>query len=423
MRRDWLVPSELSPRGEPTGPASKGEGRVIRRSPALALAAAILLNFCGGFLYGWSVLVAPLEQSLGVSRAAVSAVYSVALLGFTLGMFVAASLFRRFPMPAVGLGVCGVMAIGLGFAGLVERYAALIAGYGVLFAVAAGVNYFLCLAAASIDLPVRRSIALGLATSAFAVGGLAWPGILTPLLRALGPHGALTVIAALLLGAGLLGALLLALSGATIARAEGGGEGLFENFLTERPRVAIATWAGFVFLGVSGLMAIGHAAGIAADYGLPEGEAYLGAMLVNLGYIPGALAAGYLSERLGGRNVLIGLCLLTAAPLFLLYLLPSGGMSLFALVCVGAAFGGSTSCYPVTLASYYGVARVPAIYGRVSTAYGIAGLAAPYVAGALHDLKGDYALAVLIAAIVGLAGVVANAALPLPSAPAPAKTR
>lgn len=388
------------------------------RVPLLALAAAVLLNFCGGSLYGWSVLVAPLEESLATSRAAVSAVYSVALVGFTLGMFVAAGVFRIARMPVVALGVCGVMAVGLGLAGFIESYGTLMAGYGVLFGVAAGINYFLCLAAASIALPIRRSIALGLATSAFAVGGLVWPGIVAPLLAAMGPHGTLTIIAAVLLGAALVGALLLALSGAAVPRGGAADEGLFENFFTEWPRVVIAIWLNFVLLGLGGLMAVSHAAGIAVDYGLPESETYLGAMLVNLGYIGGALAAGFLSELFTGRRVLIGMAALTAAPLFLLYAVPSATVSLLALACLGVAFGAGTSCYPVTLASYYGVARVPAIYGRVCTAYGVAGLAAPFIAGALHDLKGDYALAILIAAIVGVAGLLATLALPRPAAAA-----
>ena len=380
--------------------------------PLLALVAAVILNFCGGSLYGWSVLVAPLELSLDASRATISAVFSVAIVGFTVGMFIAAGVFRVARLPVVALGVAVMMAVGVGLAGLIESYATLIVGYGALFGLAAGVNYFLCLAAASIDLPIRRSIALGLTTSAFAVGGLVWPGIVTPLLAAHGPHGTLSVIAAILLGAGLLSVVLLQRSGAAVPRSDKAGEGLFQNFFTERPRVVIAMWLNFVLLGIGGLMVVSHAAGIATDYGLPESETYLGAMLVNLGYIAGALAAGYLSEIFGGRLVLLGMAVLTAAPLFLLYVVPSAAISLLMLACVGAAFGAGTSGYPMTLASFYGVARVPAVYGRVCTAYGVAGLVAPLIAGALHDLKGDYALAVLIAALVALIGLFATLALP-----------
>lgn len=413
----------------PAGAKTDGSRRPVRREsapvlmprvPLFALAAAVLLDFCMGSLYGWSVLVAPLEQNLGASRAAVSAVYSVALVGFTVGMFVAASVFRRASLPAVAMVTCTVAAIGLGLAGFIESYATLIIGYGAMFGIMVGIVFFLCIAAVSIELPIRRSVALGLATSAFALGGLVWPGIMTPLLEALGPHGTLTVIAAVLLGAGVIGAGLLALSGAAVPRGSDASEGPFQKFFTERPRVVIVMWLNFAFLGLGGLIAVSHAAGIAVDYGLPESETYLGAMLVNLGYIGGALSAGYLSELFTGRRVMIGMAVLTAAPLFLLYAVPSAAISLLTLACLGVAFGAGTSCYPVTLASHYGVARVPAILGRVCTAYGVAGLAAPFIAGALHDLNGNYALAILIAAIVGMVGLIATLALPRPVAAAKA---
>lgn len=383
----------------------------MKRIPLLALVAAVFLNFSGGFLYGWSVLVEPLERSLDTSRAAVSAVYSLSLVGYTLGMFVASGLIQRIRMPLLAFGTCGAMAVGLALAGLVTHYETLMVGYA-FFATAAGVTYFLCLAAASVDLPIRRSVALGLTTSAFAVGGLAWPVLTVPLVQGLGVHGALVTVSGVLLAAGLVTATLLALSGAAAPRDEGGGEGLFENFLTERPRIVLAIWSSFVLLGVGGLMALSHAAGIATDYGVPKDEIWLGALVVNLAYVPGALAGGFLTERSGSRRVLTGMGLLAGLPLLLLLAIPSAGMSLAALACVGAAFGASTSTYPVTLAGYYGVARVPAIYGRISIGYGFAGLTAPYLAGRLHDLAGDYRLALLIAAIVGLASIAPILLLP-----------
>jgi len=377
----------------------------------LALAAAVLLNFCGGFLYGWSILVEPLERSLAATRAEVSAVYSLALVGFTVGMFMADWFLKRLSMAALGFGVCAAMAGGLALAGLVPGYATLMTGYG-LFGFACGVTYFLCIAAVSIELPIRRSVALGLATSSFAVGGVLWPMATAPLLASIGIHPTLVAVAVVLLLAGTLAAILLRLSGAAVARGAGAGEGLFDDFFTGRPRVLLALWSSFVLLGVGGLMALSHAAGITVDYGLPESETWLGALMFNLFYVPGALVGGYLSERWTGRRMLVAMAAMAGLPLLLLVAVPSAALSLVALGAVGAAFGASTSTYPVTIARYYGVGRVPMIYGRVSIGYGVAGLAAPYIAGRLHDLTGDYRVALLGAGIVALASLLPALALP-----------
>jgi predicted MFS family arabinose efflux permease len=310
------------------------------------------------------------------------------------------------------------MAGGLALAGLVPSYASLMAGYG-LFSAASGVTYFLCITAASIELPIRRSVAVGCATSAFAVGGVLWPVATAPLLQAVGVHATLAAVGCALLLAGLAAAALLRRSGAAAQRDGRVGEGLFRNFLTGRPRILIALWSSFVLLGIGGLMAVSHAAGIAVDNGVPESETWLGALLFNLGYIPGALLGGYLSERWTGPRVLVGMGLVVGLPLLMLAQLPSPVLSLAALACVGAAFGASTSTYPVTIGGYYGLGRVAVIYGRVSIAYGVAGLAAPYIAGRLHDVAGDYRLALLGGGIVALASLIPAILLPRSGASVP----
>lgn len=374
----------------------------------------MLLNFSGGFLYAWSVLVEPLEERLAATRAEISAVYSLALVGFTIGMFAADWFLRRLSMAALGFWVCAAMAAGLAFAGLLPRYASLMVGYG-LFSAATGVTYFLCIAAASVELPIRRSVALGCATSSFAVGGVLWPVVTAPMLQAFGVHATLVAVGGLLLLAGLAAAALLRFSVVPAPRRVGKGEGLFHDFLTSRPRVLVALWSSFLLLGVGGLMAVSHAAGIAVDNGVPEGETWLGALAFNLGYIPGALAGGYMSERWTGRRVLFVLGLVVGVPLLLLAALPNAALSLVALACVGAAFGASTSIYPVTIGGYYGLGRVAVIYGRVSIAYGVSGLAAPYIAGLLHDVAGDYRLALVGAGLVALASLVPALLLPRPA--------
>ena len=190
------------------------------------------------------------------------------------------------------------------------------------------------------------------------------------------------------------------------------GGGLFSDILTRRPRVFILLWLGFIFIGFAALMSIGHAAGIVMDFGFPAGQAYWAPMLTNLVYIGGALSAGIVCDWITGRRVLIGIAALTAIPLLALYFAPSANMSLIALAVVGGAFGASASAYPVTVTGYYGVSSLPRVYGRLASAFGIAGLLGPSAAGVLYDWQGGYEFAILIAGILAVIGIATLWALP-----------
>ncbi len=391
----------------------------------LPLVIAILVNFSMGAFYGWSVLVAPLEESIGASRSDISLAYSIAFISMTVGMFVTHSLLRIASLPYLIFVVFTLAGLGSALAGYFEALWSLIIGYGILFGFAVGVAYFLAMTAASLNLPIRRSVALSMNMSAFAGGGLVWPPIFAMIIDWQGPHAVLLLFAVYLILVGSLGGLVMRAARPDAHPGTHEGGGLFSDILTDKPRVFTLLWLGFIFIGFAALMSMGHAAGIVADFGIPAGQAYWGPMLTNLAYICGALSAGIVCDWIGGRRVLIGLTALTAIPLFALYFAPSAAVSLIALAVVGGAFGASASAYPVTVAGYYGVANLPRVYGRMSTAYGLAGLLGPLAAGLLYVWQGGYDYAILIAGVLAVIGIANMWALPkmrstAPAAPAPA---
>jgi len=386
----------------------------------IPLIVAILANFSMGSFYAWSVLVAPLEQALGATRSDISLAYSVAFITMTLGMFVTHSLLRIASLPYLLFIVFTIAGVGMAISGYFEALWSLLIGYGILFGFALGVTYFLAMTAASLNLPVRASIALSVTMSAFAGGGLVWPPIFAAIIDWQGPHAVLLLFAIYLIVIGAVSALLMHIARpAAHAGADEGG-GLFSEILTHTPRTFILLWVGFICIGFAALMSIGHAAGIVIDYGFPIEQAYLAPMLTNLVYIGCALSAGIICDWLTGRRVLIGIAMLTAIPLLTLYFAPSATMSILALAIVGGTFGASASAYPVTVAGYYGVSGLPRVYGRLASAFGIAGLLGPSAAGVLYDWQGGYEFAILIAGILAFIGVAALWSLPKMKKPAPA---
>jgi OFA family oxalate/formate antiporter-like MFS transporter len=387
----------------------------------LPLIIAIVVNFSMGSFYGWSVLVAPLEESIGATRSEISLAYSIAFVSMTVGMFITHSLMRIASLPYLLFVVFTIGALGMAISGYFVALWSLVVGYGVLLGFALGVSYFLAMTAASLDLPIRRSIAISMSMSAFAGGGLVWPPIFVAIIDWQGPHAVFLLFAAYLIVIGTLSAILMRAARPPAHSGAQEGGGVFSNIMTDRPRVFILLWFGFIFIAFAALMAIGHAAGIATYYGIPADQAYWGPMLSNLVYIGFALSAGILCDLITGRRVLIGIAAVMAVPLLVLYFVPSAGMSLVALALVGGAFGASSSAYPVTVTGYYGVAALPRIYGRLSSSFGLAGLLGPFAAGVLYDWEGGYNVAILIAGILATIGVFTVWALPKNRAPASAE--
>ena len=159
-------------------------------------------------------------------------------------------------------------------------------------------------------------------------------------------------------------------------------------------------------------MAVGHAAGIAVSFGVSKEQAYFGPMLTNSVYICFALGSGIICDWITGRRVLISIAVLTSLALLTLYFLPSAMMSLITLALVGGAFGASSATFPITVSGYFGIKALARVYGRLASAYGLAGLLGPFAAGLFYDLNSNYSYSILIAAVLAFLGAIILSALP-----------
>ena len=109
-------------------------------------------------------------------------------------------------------------------------------------------------------------------------------------------------------------------------------------------------------------------------------------------------------------GLLAGLALLSAGAVIVLGVSGGPGFVMIALALIGFAYGGIIAAYPAAITKMFGVLAGPRIYGHVFTAWGFAGLFAPFLAGGLFDWTGSYQLALLTA---GALGVISFAAITL----------
>ena len=378
--------------------------------PYFPLAAGVLINLSIGILYAWSVFVEPLEGELKADRATVSGAQSLCLFTATVGCFVMYRLLQWFTLPQLTLVMGTVTAAGLALVGFGQSVAALYVGYGVLYGFAAGVLYFIAMTAASIDGPVRPSIAMSINMSAVAAGGIAWSPGLAVVIDTEGLATAFGITAAVIFVAAAICATLLAASGKKPAAI--GATRLFQDILTDQPRVLIMIFLGFVCIAFTALAVIGHAATMVAEWGASGGETQFAPMLSSAGYVAGALVGGLLTDMLTGRRVLVGVGLFMGVFLLALFFAPGVVMGLAAIAAVGLAFGVLASANPVTVAGYYGTAALPRVFGRIALAYGLGGLLGPFSAGAIYDADQHYGTVVILVAILAFVGAAFYAAMP-----------
>tara|TARA_Y100001934_G_C12384615_1_gene794759 strand:- start:1427 stop:2587 length:1161 start_codon:yes stop_codon:yes gene_type:complete len=380
----------------------------LNLKPYSPLTAGVIINLSMGLLYGWSVLLAPLEVSLDSDRASVSLAYSLATIFFTIGMFVMYKLLNWLSLDKLALAMGALGATGLALAGLEESIFTLIIGFGAGYGFAAGVSYFIAISAASHPSPIPITIAMSINVSAFAVGGVLWPPIFEALIRTIGPHGTLITAAIILLTASFIAFLLLNYS--KVKSPDSKGDGLFRDILTNKPRVVIALFVGMTLLAITSLMVIGHASGMAAE--LNASNIVLAPMITNFAYIAGALLVGQICRVINGRLVLIGISFLTGLVLIILWLFPNIDVLYLALAVIGACWGGCAASYPVTVSSFYSLSDLPRVYGRICIAFGVGGLIGPLAAGALFDNYNSYSTVTIIAAGLGFLAAITHLSLP-----------
>lgn len=374
------------------------------------LAAACLTNVAMGVLYVWSLFLMPIEAALAQPRSVLSLVPTLALVSFTLGMFLHDRLlrwlgFRAFALLAFGLAGAGHLVFALS-----GSLAGLMLGYGIIFGFGAGFGYGLALALV-IQLPEnRRSLAIGLVMAAFAVSGIALSSLLAEPIRVTPPDRSFLMIGGAVLAFGLVVAALMPRKVSAVAGQSAAGSPLRQDFTEARFLTIFLVFFSICF---SGLLVVSHSSGIVAAQGAGDRLTGLTPGAFTLGYVLGSFFAGRLVEAWSGRIMLLVFNILGGIGLAL-FLLPASPLALLAAAAIGVVFGGSASLMPVLIGEQYGASRIGEIYGKLMLAYGAGGLIAPVLSGKIYSATGGYTWSIGLALALCAAGLVLGLTLRRP---------
>jgi OFA family oxalate/formate antiporter-like MFS transporter len=358
----------------------------------------MLVTFVLGSVHAFSVFIVSFEALLGLPRSDISLIYSLALVAITLSVLLGYRFYSLLPAWWLVFITCSIAAAGLLLAANSVTWWMLFAGYSLAFGFSNGVGYGFSLQLVGRVMPEIKGFAMGAVTAAYAVGSIVFAKIFAWRIALVSVESALLSIAIAVIGCGTLAAIMLRMARASYDESHhdaGQGQPAIDQ------RKVLQFWIAYMTSVFAGLMAIGHAAGIALSKAATTELATLAAVAIGVGSTIGGFLSGWLVDRWPASRFLVGLPLLSAFALVGIGSTEKALTTVVLLSLVGFSYGSLIAIYPVAISNYFS-ARGPQAYGRVFIAWGFAGLVAPWCAGLIYDLHGGYELAMAIAAAIAI---------------------
>jgi MFS family permease len=362
-----------------------------------------------GGLMSFGVFLLPMVDSLGWSRAGISAGSTLAFLSMGVGGFFWGRLYDRYGARTVVLLGGLLQGLGLVLASRAQSLSTFLEAYGMVAGLAVGAVYVPLTAAAASWFTRRRSLAVSLVSAGLALGTT----LIAPFARwVIVTHDWRFAMCALGLMAWaviLPAALLLRPAPAVVGNSatthsattgEEAGKTLAQALRT--PVFWSLALANFACCAAhSG--PIFHMVSYAADCGVAPLAAGTVLGAAGLAAISGRLICGLLADRVGAKHTLVA-CLALQALAIALYL-PARDLSTLYIVSMlfGFSYGGAMPLYAILVREYFPAEIMGSVFGVVAmiSTLGMA-LGAP-VGGWLFDHFGGYGWLYVASSAIGVA--------------------
>ena len=385
----------------------------------LVVVGAVLIQLALGAIYAWSVFTARLTDPTGPYRFSASEtawIFSMGLATFAVVMVLAGRWLPRVgPRP---LAVASGLVLGAGYvlAGLFgSGFWTQLLCIGLMGGAGIGLGYVVPIAVGVKWFPDRKGLITGLAVAGFGFGATIWVKLAGSwfggLLNTLSVFELPGVQSVFLIYGVTFAALVLL--GSTVMRnppeayrpagwvpptsGENSGNGATDYTPSEMLRQPqfYVLWTVFMCSALAGLMVIYCIKLFGIDAlehrGVLNAGAITGTAMAWYAIFNGIgrIAWGSVSDRIGRKNAIMlmtllqGTIMLMTYHVFITFGLETGFIVAAALI--GFNFGGNFALFPAATADYFGNRNVGSNYGWVFTAYGVAGIAGPLLAGHFKD--------------------------------------
>lgn len=378
------------------------------------------MNLALGSLYAWSVFVLPLEREFGWTRAQTSWVFTIAIITFAASFIVAGRLQdQRGPRLCAATG--GTL-VGLGFF-LTSMTTQLWHIYAIfaIVGIGNGFGYATPTPVASKWFPDKRGLVVGLMVGGYGAGSAIIGPVATNLMNTIGWRPTFQILGVVFFAMGMVGTLLLKNPPAgyrpdgwvpptTGAAAQRGSRDYSSGEMVKTPTF-ILLWVAYCLGTTAGLMVISQLVPFARAAGLTAAAATLAITVGAVGNAGGRILSGWMSDTLGRLTTLRVMVLLSAVGMPVLFAVREDVVLFYLLTAVVYwCYGTQLSVFASTTADFYGTKNLGLNYGLLFTAWGVAGIIGPIIAGSVYDRFGDYRYAFYAAAALAVVAFASLAA-------------
>jgi MFS family permease len=254
----------------------------------------------------------------------------------------------------------------------------------------------------------RRGLALGLAMSGTAIGGVIWPRETRNLMNWFDWRNAYAISggAALLVAVPLMLLFLKEPSTRAQSSKQGGSDAQTEGLTRAEALRGSLLWLllfAFFIVSMSIHACMIHLVAMLTDRGMTPESAALAASLMGAAGMVARLGMGYLLDLLPAERVPTIAFSVVAAGIFLLFAGATGGSAYLAAILIGIGYGSETATVPYLVGRYFGLRSFGEIYSYLFIAVPLGGALGPSLMGVTFDHTGSYRLALLFCGVATVA--------------------
>ncbi len=411
---------------------------------------AILIQLALGAIYAWSAFTTPLQgtaaapSEFAFTKTQTQLIFSAGLAAFAVMTIIGGRLMKKYGPRTIAL--LGGIVLGLGYilGGLVgASFVGKLATIGIIGGAGIGLAYVVPIATGVKWFPDKKGLVSGIAVAGFGFGAFIWILLANPP-SVLGFSGLIskTVIDAAhpfaytvanvdmtFIIYGVLFLVLVVIGSLVMVNPPEGwkpagwnppapapGKAAFKGFspreMTRSPQFWML-WTMFIFGALAGLMVIGNVQNFAKNptdgfegHGFTATQAADFAVLGAAICLPifngaGRIVWGQASDKIGRKNALVAMFIFQGIMMAAFFYTTANEYMFYVIAAlIGFNFGGNFALFPAATADSFGANNVGINYGYVFTAYGIGGIAGPYLAGWVQDAGMAFTYAFFPAALL-----------------------